>query len=190
VPDSRASSPAPRALKPWLPKAVTIGDIQLASLIARTEGIETNGGAFPRGIGDHLASLIARTEGIETGREILRRLGEILNSRASSPAPRALKLVQVLQNDAAEPLSRASSPAPRALKPGQFGPGEPTVAASRASSPAPRALKHRVQSHLPTLAVRLASLIARTEGIETSCCACLVCSSCSSREPHRPHRGH
>ena len=64
-----ASSPAPRALKPVI-HDVAISSIRpLASLIARTEGFETSGVDVCR------------------GRSSLR-------SRASSPAPRALKLTR------------------------------------------------------------------------------------------------
>jgi len=88
-----------------------------------------------------LASLIARTEGIET-----------------------LDVHAIRDPDA---LSRASSPAPRALKHDVRHPRSQVRLTSRASSPAPRALKH-FRLELFLLVGVLASLIARTEGIETT----------------------
>jgi len=65
---SRASSPAPRALKQGGgPGRSRTQAARLASLIARTEGIETSASANGSASRNReLASLIARTEGIET----------------------------------------------------------------------------------------------------------------------------
>src|SRR5208337_56311 len=110
-------------------------------------------------------------------------------SRASSPAPRALKHYAILILVVHGRDSRASSPAPRALKREDIAAHWPSPRPSRASSPAPRALKPlRVEGgHL--ILASLASLIARTEGIETRR-GSMTSDQVSPREPHRPHRGH
>src|SRR5208337_1989932 len=154
---SRASSPAPRALKPGHDHVVNIPQV-LASLIARTEGIET-----PRRLGS---------------------TSPLTTSRASSPAPRALKLADDQLIAHVLVFSRASSPAPRALKRRGVELCDLSKLHSRASSPAPRALKHDYRRN-QALDELLASLIARTEGIETRSPPTAGIPQ-PPREPHRP----